>query len=330
MAKAVMSEQDIDTFFLKQHKLTADKVFDQTVEKSTLLSALKEKGKFVPYTDIKDLKNRAKHVTITGQAYEQYGKIDVYGYDPQTQVEWTEKHLAWAMRSYYHDRINIGPSEVFDYFETVKKDMMEDAPKLVEDQLVANKGPSDPEVEGFGYTLPASFIGSPGGIDKSDATNAWWRHHLYSAASDAFATKGYDILTAMYDACREDGVTGPDLILTTEEIFRAMEKWGWNKTVVNGFTEKLIAGGHDVIQIRQGTVVPSVKVPAGVMWFLKTDDFDIKVNSNDDMYMHPPVAAPDRPSDKIYAITKTLNIVWSKFRRCGRISGISVPSIDIS
>lgn len=330
MAKRTLTADELNTYFMQMHRKMGTKLFDQTIEKSTVLAALQGLGKFTTYTQPSDLRFRVKHEVHQGQAYSERGKVEVTNIDPQTEVEWKGKHLAWSGISYFHDRINTGADRVYELWDELKKSIFEDAPKLIENQILSSNAPSDIGVEGFGYVLSNSnTTGSPGGIDRSVASNDYWKHHVLDMDGENFSVSGERAILQMYQKCREDGTKGPNLIFTEENIYNQLEMQNIARSIMVKPSGKVTVG-FEALEYKGAIIVQSPKIATGRMLFLTTDDFEIKTHAGDNMFKHTPQEHPQHPGDTIHVFTQTTNIVWHKLRRCGVIFNMTVESLDIN
>ena len=330
MGKTAVETNNLDTYFMQLHSKWAEDLVDQTIENNNVLFALRELGKFKSYTDLVDLKVRVKHELITGQTYSRRGKIDITKHDPETMAEWKEKHMAWSIVYYYHDIINTGSSRLYDVFEEQSKMILEDAPKMVEDQILGSGTPSSTEVEGLEFVLSnATNVNTVGRIDRSSAENDWWRHRAIDFSSLNFSTQGLSAMQQLYTDLTLSG-SPTDLIIAHDDVFNAIHDLGFANSVQQGLAAKMLAMGFDALRFKQATIINSPKVPTGKMYFLYSPDFDIMVNSNDDMNFHQPSWDAERPGDRVFPITKTMNIKWNRLRKQGVIHSITVNKQTIT
>jgi len=330
MAKTVLTASNLDTYFMQQHILFSKDVKDQTIQRSGVLSVLEKLGKFKSYTDASELRQRVKHEVISGQTYAKRGKIDITKHDTQTLAEWDPKHLAWSLVYYYHDLLDQGESRLYSVFDEQSRELKQDAPKLIEDQILGSGTPSSTNVEGFEFVLSNSTsTGTVGGIDRSTASNSWWRHKSIDMSSKNFPTQGLSAMQQMYTNLTYGG-KGPDLMLTHDDVFNTIHDLGYAKSMDTQLSGKMKDLGFEVMTFKGATIVNSPKIASGKIMFLTTEDFDIMVHSNDDMQFHSPTYESERPGDRIFPVTKTMNIIWYRLMKQGVMHSITVNKQTIT
>lgn len=333
MSFRVESAKTIDAFYLKSHKLIADKLFSQVIDESNFMDVARELGMFVNYTDLSDLRVNLRKDRINGQFYPARGKIDLEQQNNKTDAEFPQGHAAWTMVSYFHDMVNTGKSDssLKDLFALSKKEMMEDAPELIENHIFSN---NDGRATGIGFDgmqflFPSTSINSPGGIDKSVSSNSYWKHKILPMSGKSFSVHGINYFRDMINQCDAHGNGGIKLIVTTSEISQAMQSLGMANMRQTLGNKELNISPSVRLMFDNAIVTWSKKVPEGVAYFLNPKYTKIMMNSNNDMFMHPGVQSKDGPGDMSWAITKTMGLMVYNFRAQGMAHSIKVEQTSV-
>lgn len=167
--------------------------------------------------------------------------------------------------------------------------------------------------------------GSFGGIDRSDAQNAWWRNQYLLASTltgnASFANSGLMNMRRMYSATKR-GNEHVDLILTTSDIMEAFEL---SQVANQRFVDDRIADSHfEVIKFKGALVGDDEQCTAGVMFFLNSAYIEYIVDSQTDLITTDFVRPTDQDAESAQ-ILHMANLGCSNCARQGRIDGITVP-----
>lgn len=169
--------------------------------------------------------------------------------------------------------------------------------------------------------------GTFGGIDRSDAQNAWWRNQYLLAStltgSTVFSNSGLKNMRRMYSMTSR-GNEHVDLILTTSDIYEAFEETQvQNQRFVSGSKQEEAASHFEVLKFKGAMVGWDEQCTAGVMFFLNSNYLEYIKDSETDLITTDFVRPPNQDAETAQ-ILHMANFGASNCARQGRIDGITL------
>lgn len=180
----------------------------------------------------------------------------------------------------------------------------------------------------FGLNLiveNGSAWGSFGGIDRSDAQNAWWRNQYLLASTltgnASFANSGLINMRRMYSNTSR-GNEHCDLILTDSPTYESFEG---SQVANQRFVDDRMADSHfEVIKFKGALVGWDEQIGSGIMFFLNSNYLEYIVDSETDLISTEFVRPTDQDAETAQ-ILHMANLGASNCSLQGRIDGITNP-----
>ena len=139
-------------------------------------------------------------------------------------------------------------------------------------------GNSSKDWKGLTYYIPNDpTTGTVSGIDRADATNAWWRSKVDYPGADEVLTIAD--MSAQYNLqSRGAGKDGPDLLLGTSTLWEKYE--GLLQPAQRFSDPKTAEAGFQNLLYRSAPFTWDADTPAKVLYFLNSKYVKLKVHSN--------------------------------------------------
>ena len=165
--------------------------------------------------------------------------------------------------------------------------------------------------------------GSYGGIDRSDADNAWWRNTYKVGRSFGTNTNGIDDMRNVYNTASR-GNEHPDFAVTTQDIYEYYEK---ALQPLERFTDNTTADAGFVNLKFKGLVLGyDEQCTAGHMYMLNSRYLEYVVDSETDL-VNTDFVRPENQDAKVAQILLMANLVCTNCARQalygGTTTGIS-------
>lgn len=210
-----------------------------------------------------------------------YERFDLLSTDPQdnadeVEMDWKSisgsAHLAWEDL----DKNSGSKTKIFDLLDFALDDLNISLQELVNDYFLGTvpnnaAGLKRPTglldwVKDDPTTLPAAGAGVIGGIDASQAGNAYWRNQTVNHAAAAFGTDqtgtGHANLRQLIRSCTF-GMQRGKIVLAGEDAFEALERSLVNQVRYNDpRVNALAAAGLEAIMFKNTAVVMEKRIDA--------------------------------------------------------------------
>ncbi len=212
----------------------------------------------------------------TVKAYERFDLLNVDPQDNADEVEMAWKsisgsvHLAWEDL----DKNRGSKTKIFDLLDFAEDDLTVSMQEKINDYFLGTVPVDDLKrptglldwIKDDPTTLPAAGADVIGGIDASDAANAYWRNQIKNHAAAAFGTDqtgtGHANLRQLIRDCTF-GMQKSKLILAGEDAYEALEKSLLSSTRINDPRVNLLASaGIDSIVFKNTVVVMEKRIDA--------------------------------------------------------------------
>lgn len=212
----------------------------------------------------------------TVRAYERYDLLSVDPQDNADEVESDWKSISGSMHLAWEDldKNSGSKTRIFDILEFAQEDLEVSMQEKVNDFLLGTVPADDLKrptgildiVKDDPTTLPAAGTGVIGGIDASNADNAFWRNQIVNQASAAFGTDqtgaGHANLRSLIRKCTF-GMQRNKIVLAGEQAFEVLEKSLSNQQRQNDpRVNLLVAAGIDAIMFKNTPVVMEKRIDA--------------------------------------------------------------------
>lgn len=165
----------------------------------------------------------------------------------------------------------------------------------------------------FIATTPTT--GTVGGIDRSDANNAWWRNYVESTTKALTTT---DMATAYNTVSK--GNDQPDFIITTQGLFEKYESL--LSPQIRYQDTKTADGGFQNLLYKTAPVMFDTNAPAGTMYFLNSKYLKL-VAHTDKWFSTTPFVKPNNQDARYAQILCYGNLTASNCKRLGKLTGRS-------
>lgn len=170
-----------------------------------------------------------------------------------------------------------------------------------------------------------------GGIDGSDADNAWWRNQYFDfdtahggastfGETSGKSTKGLVSMRSMFTLCSR-GNSKPSLIVTTADLFNAYEA-NVEGDKLRTMSTKLADAGFISLEFKGVPIIFDEDCPAEEMIFLNADFIKLVVGKGRN-FSSTPFVKPQNQDAKVSQVLWAGNLVTSKRDQHGRIVGMT-------
>lgn len=203
----------------------------------------------------------------TAKAYSRFDTLDVSPQDNADEAEYNWKSMSVSVNLSQEDldKNSGSKTKIFDLMQFSIDDASISIQELFNDYSLGIVPAADPKrptglmdlIQDDPTTLPVAGSGVIGGIDASDAANAYWRNQVQNFAAGTFGTDqtglGHAALRNLIRNCTF-GQEKPSVILAGTAAFEALEKSLLNQVRYNDVprSDKLVVAGlthimfHDI------------------------------------------------------------------------------------
>lgn len=259
----------------------------------------------------------------TVKSYDGYEEIDTTPQEGMTSAKYPWKQVAGSVSiSRKEERQNSGEARIIKLLDSKIKQTEITFKKKLNKQFFGD-GTGNGSRDMFGLDLlveNGTAWGTLGGIDRSDATNAWWRNQWIGAIG-SFAANGLTNMRKIYNLCSR-GNEHPDIGITTRDIHEAYEA---SQVGQQRFADGDVANaGFELMKFKGMLIGFDEECPSGAMFFLNSAYMQDTVDQETDMITTDFV----RPSNQDAKSAQMLlmgNLVPSNCSVQGRLDGITVP-----
>ena len=276
----------------------------------------------------KELQDGGTHIVVplmygkneAGKTYSGYDKLDTTPQEGITAAEYNWKQYSIPIAiSRAEERKNSGKHQIINLLKAKIMQAEESARDDINEMLFSDgTGNGGKDLLGLKAIVadnPTS--GTLAGIDRS--TNTWWRNK-YQASVGSFATNGASMMRSMYNSCTKQGVSQPDLIITTQSVYEYYEE---SLTDRKRFTDETLASeGFVNLKYKGAVITYDSYCPSGSMYFLTTKYLKLIVDAQTD-FITTPFQRPTDQDAKVAHILFMGNFVASNCARQGVATGIT-------
>lgn len=212
----------------------------------------------------------------TVRAYERFDLLNIDPQDNADEIEMDWRSISGSMHVCWEDldKNSSSKNRIFDILEFAQEDLEVTIQEKVNDFFLGTVPIDDLKrptglldwIKDDPTTLPAAGAGVIGGVDASDAANAFWRNQKVNMAAAAFGTDqtgtGHANLRQLIRDCTF-GMQRGKIILAGEDAFEALEKSLSNQQRQNDpRVNLLVAAGIDAIIFKNTPVVMEKRIDA--------------------------------------------------------------------
>lgn len=310
----------------KYHK----KLQENLMGHNALLWLLRSRG----YTDTKKGGRSIVQPLLYGKntTVRSYSGYDILDNTPQegiTAAEYSWKYVAGSVTiSGQEEFENSGKERIFSLLEAKIKQLEISMQLELNSQLfAAGTANSGKDITGLAAAVEdGAAWGTYGGIDRSDATNSWWRNQYRAFAGTSFnsasgpSTEGLDIMRQMYTDC-SIGKMSPDLIVTTRSLYHSYEA-GVEGDKLRVMSTKLADAGFRTLQFKGVDMVFDDDCDTDEMLFLNSEFLRFVIGSGRD-FVSSPFVKPNNQDAKVSQVLFAGNLTTLKSDQLGRITSLT-------
>lgn len=263
----------------------------------------------------------------TVSSYSGYDLLDVSPQFGITAAEYDWKYIAGSVTiSGQEEFENSGDKvRIFNLLDAKIRQLELSLKKEMNSQLFGDgTGNGGKDITGLEAAVEdGAAWASYGGIDGSDATNAWWRNQYEAFAGTDFATaegnstEGLDIMRRMFTACSR-GNSKPTLIITTDDLYNEYEA-NVEGSKLRTQSNAMADAGFINQEFKGVPMIFDEDCPSAEMIFLNAEYIKLVVGKGRNFTSTPFV----RPQNQDAKVSQTLwagNLVTSKREMHGRIT----------
>jgi hypothetical protein len=259
----------------------------------------------------------------TVRSYDGYEVLDTTPQEGITAAKFPWKQVAGSISiSRKEERQNSGEQRIVKLLDSkVKQAEISMRDEL--NRMLHADGTGNNSKDLFGLALLVEVGGSwgtAGGIDRSDALNAWWRNQ-YIGSVGAFATLGPPAMRTLYNNCSR-GNEHPDIIIMAQAAFEAYE----TSLVINQrFTDSRVAdGSFEMLKFKGAVCGYDEQADAATILMLNSAYLGFTCDTQTDL-ITTEFVRPENQDAKVAQILLMANLVASNCARQGRMDGITFP-----
>lgn len=260
-----------------------------------------------------------KNTTV--RSYSGYEVLDTTPQEGLTAAKYPWKQVSGSVSiSREEERKNSGESRLIKLLDAKIK-QTEITMRDEINRMLFSDGTGNGSKDLFGLDLlveNGAAWGSLGGIDRSDALNAWWRNQWISGGGADFTTvsavTGLRVLKRLYNFCSR-GNEHPDLGITTQTTYELIEDLLADK---QRFVDVNVANaGFEMLKVKGAVVGYDEQCPAATFFWLNSDYLGYVVDSMTDL-INTEFQRPEDQDARTAQILLMANLVASNCARQGR------------
>jgi hypothetical protein len=263
-------------------------------------------------------------VNDTVGSFEGYDSLDITPQDTTTAAKYRwAQYGGTVIINRREEKQNAGESQVVKLLTAKEENLVNSVGQGLNTQFITSVGTGNSSKDPFGlaYFIGADTagpnLGTVGNIDSSAET--WWRPKSRwgsnGSGTDEVLTKAN--LDSVYLQCSRGGGGGPNLELTTEDLFLKYEsllfaniQYEDVETVNAGFTN---------LKHKQSVVMHDVDVPATCWYMINTKYLFIARHADEWMKMNPFIDFPDKLA-KVAIHSSMFNLVCTNRKKQGMLA----------
>lgn len=212
---------------------------------------------------------------------------------------------------------NSGEAEIINLLEAKIMQTEETISEKMDVMFYADgSGNSGKDWYGLEYFISSTpTSGTVGGIDRSDATNSWWRNYVETTTK---ALTLADMATAYNTVSK--GNDQPDFIITTQGLFEKYESL--LQPQLRFQDTKTADGGFQNLLFKSAPVMFDTNNTAGTMYFLNSKYLKLVAHS-DVWFKTTPFVKPNNQDARYAQILCYGNLTASNCKRLGKLTNRS-------
>lgn len=309
---------------------------DNMTAHQVLLYQLREKG-FIREdsggTSIVETLLYGKNTTV--QSYAGYDIIDTTPQTGITSAEYLWKHIAGSVTiSGQEEFENQGKQRIINLMEAKMLQLDESMRLAVNSQLFGDgTGNGNKDITGLNIAVEDGAVWATyGGIDSSVTANNFWRNQwidFTGAGNTSFGTasgasvQGMNVMRNVFNSCSR-GKTKPTLIITTQALFEAYEKFGEGTKLEIHNSTAMLDMGFQALSFKYVPILFDDDCPSNTMFFLNADYLRFVVGQGRNFITTPFIRPKDQEA-KVAQVILYANLTCANRARQGRI-GNFVPT----
>lgn len=260
-------------------------------------------------------------LNTTVRSYDGYETLDTTPQEGLTAAKYPWKQVAATISiSGKEERQNSGEEKIISLLES-KVMQSEISMRNEMNRMFFGDGTGNSSKDLFGLQLlveDGTAWGTLAGIDRSLASNAWWRNQFIGTVG-SFATNGIDKMRTLYNSASRGndhpdfGVTDQNTFEYYEKVLQPLERFLDKKTGDAGFENLKFKGmvfGFDE------------QCTAGYLWMLNSKWISWVVNSDADL-KETPFVTPENQDARVAKILLMANLVVNYSAGLGLMNGIT-------
>ena len=258
-----------------------------------------------------------KNTTV--KSYSGYDTLDVTPQEGLTAAKYPWKQVAGSISiSRLEERKNSGEAQIINLLKS-KIMQAEISMRDALNTMFFSDGTGNNSNDLYGLQLlveDGTAWGSLGGIDSSDAANAWWRNQYINISGASWATNGLDKMRTLYNSTSR-GNEHPDFGIIDQTGFEYYEK---SLVPAERFEDKTVGdAGFGNLRFK-GMVLGFDEIcPAGFLWMLTSTYIELVIDAMTDM-ITTDFVRPENQDAKTAQILLMGNLVLSNRARQGLLN----------
>ena len=259
----------------------------------------------------------------TVKSYDGYETLDTTPQEGMTSAKFPWKQVAGTISiSRKEERQNSGEQRIINLLDgKVKQAEISMRDEL--NRMMFADGTGNDSKDIFGLSLLVEVGGSwgtLGGIDRSDALNAWWRNQ-YIGSVGSFATNGRAKMRTLYNSCSR-GNEHPDILIGDQTSFEAYEA---DLVANQRFTDSRVGdSSFEMLKFKGAVFGYDEQSDAATILMLNSNYLAFTVDKETDL-ITTEFVRPENQDAKVAQILLMANMVVSNSARQGRMDGITFP-----
>ena len=291
----------ITTKVLTETLFELSSVMEDNISKNIpLLWFLKARGQVIEVDGGYDFRERLAYGQGSFGYYGRFGTLDTTPQEGMTMAIYAQKRCA---ASIVVDEWDLLQNKGRHAIGQLAKDTALQAEITMSEQLgidLFNDGTDTNRIHGLRLLVADDpTTGTVGDIDRSDATNSWWRNNTYTTALSTFEAtwlNGWHVFQRLYIAASKRANDGPNFIVTTPDIYRFYTAGPADRLRFQGGTPAQMAeAGMAVAGFHGAAVTFDENCPASHAYFLNTKYLRLKVLRGANFVMKPTKSPANQP-----------------------------------
>jgi hypothetical protein len=256
----------------------------------------------------------------TVRSYDGYETLDTTPQEGLTSARYPWKQVAGTVSiSRKEERQNSGEQRLINLLEAKVKQAEISMREELNRMLFADgSGNNSKDIYGLDLLVEdgtAGGWGTLGGIDRSDALNAWWRNQWIGAVG----TAGLLNMRELYNLCSR-GNEHPDIGITTRTVYGLFEA---SQVANQRFVDTRVAMSHFELLKFKGMILGfDEQCPTQTMFMLNSSYLNYVVDKDTDL-ITTDFVRPENQDAKVAQILLMANLVASNCARQGRLGGVT-------